>query len=137
MIEINSRFEYDYCISRGFNPLHEWRLFKMDFRLRMMIQYELFGTADFKKQNQRFYEYCWNNFPHYCQETGKPLNNYSSVYVSHIISRGSDRRMAIDPRNVNILCYEQHQNWEFSNRKRMNIYPMNQLIIKLLKQDYE
>jgi hypothetical protein len=45
--------------------------------------------------------------------------------------------MAIDPRNVNILSFEAHQKWETGKQTEMNIYPMNKLIINLLKKDYK
>lgn len=136
MIEINSRYEYDYCINRGYQPLIDWRLFKMKIDLRIEIQHELFVTADFSKANDRFYHYVWDNSPHYCIETSKRLHNYSAVFISHIITKGSNRAMAIDPRNANVLCFEMHNKWEYGKRKEMNVYPMNQLIIKMLKHDY-
>ena len=135
MITINSRPEYEYCLKRGYQPLIDWRIFTIDIKLRIQLQYELFGT-DLEKANIKFYHYVWEHSIHKCHETGKPLNNYSSVFISHIISKGADRRMAIDPRNANILSYTAHQQWEYGKRKRMNIWPLNRLIIKMLKDDY-
>lgn len=136
MIQIVDRAEYDYIVSRGFKPLQDWRKFQMSIALRQSIQFEMFGHGNFQTANDRFYHYCWDNMPHFCSETGQPLHNYSAVYISHIISRGSNRAMAIDPRNINILSFKAHQKWENGNRKEMNIYPSNQLIIRLLKRDY-
>ena len=136
MIEIRSRIEYDYAIKRGYQPLIDWRMFRMCVKLRKQIQKELFGAPDFQKENIKFYKWVWDHSIHKCNETGQPLYNYSSVYISHIISKGSDRAMAIDPRNVNILSYKAHNCWENGNRKRMNIYKINYLIIKELKKDY-
>ena len=136
MIHITTREEYDLIVGRGYQPLIDWRMFQMDVRLRLLIQSELFGTGSFTQQNQKFYKWCWDHSIYVCQETGKPLYDYSAVYISHIISKGADRRMAIDPRNVNILAYRSHNTWEYGNRKGMNIWRMNQHIIQLLKQDY-
>lgn len=137
MIEIATRAEYDYIVSRGFQPLINWRMFKLEIELRKQIQYDTFGSSgDFVKQNDKFYHWVWENSLHFCHETGRPLESYSSVFVSHIISRGANRFMAIDPRNANILCYNAHQAWEGKYNYKMNIFRQNQLIIKLLKNDY-
>lgn len=135
-INISTLSEYEYCINRGFAPLIDWRNFYVQIGLRKHLQFELFGSSDFDIQNQRFYKYIWDNSPHVCHETGRPLYNYSASFISHIISRGSNRAMSIDPRNANVLFTTSHNKWEYGNRKDMNIYPMNQLIIKELKQDY-
>ena len=136
MIHITSQTEYDYIKSRGYEPLINWQMFQMDIKLRVNIQRELFGAAGFQQENQKFYKWCWDNKPHYCEETAIPLQNYSSVFISHIISRGADRRMSIDPRNINILSFEMHRMWESSRNINMNVYRMNQHIINLLKKDY-
>jgi len=140
MIEINSRLEYDYVVSRGHQPLLDWKKYIMPIELRLLIQDEYFGAADFQKENQKFYRWVWEHSIHNCAETGLPLPTYSSVYISHIISRGSDRRMAIDPRNVNILSPQIHALWDSENKsqkQKLNIYRENQLIINLLKKDYD
>lgn len=136
MIELNSRAEYQLAVDNGHEPLLNWRMFTLPIKLRIELQYELFGSTDFQKQNEKFYRWMWDNSIHCCSETGKPLENYSAVYVSHIISRGSDRRLSIDPRNVNILSFEAHQLWESENNFKMNIYRENKLIIRMLKKDY-
>lgn len=136
MIEISTRIEYDYIVSRGHCPLINWKMFKMNHNLRIEIQYDLFNAVDFQKQNQKFYKWVWDNSIHCCFESGKPLHDYSAVFISHIISRGSDRRMSIDPRNVNILCFDAHQKWENKDNFKMNIWRENQLIIKMLKSEY-
>lgn len=136
-IPITSRQEYDLVTSRGYNPLLDWRKFEMDIYLRIDIQHEIFGAADFQKENFKYYQYIWDNKPHFCEESGQPLDNYSSVHVSHIITKGADRRMAIDPRNCNLLTFQMHEMWEgLTKRKRMNIYPMNKIIIGILNNDY-
>ena len=137
MIEISSRPEYDYAVKRGYCPLIDWRMFKMDIHLRIDIQHELFGAATFQLENIKFYHYVWNNSIHNCSETGQPLHNYSAKFVSHIITKGSNRLLATDPRNVNILCFNMQQKWEYGNRKEMNVYRMNQMIINILKTDYQ
>lgn len=139
MLIINDRSEYDYCISRGYEPLLDWRRFTLDIRLRVDIQHEVFGASSFQKENQKFYQWIWERKPHFCEETGACLYDYSAVHVSHIASKGSDRRMACDPRNVNLLTYYSHNRWEYGNhliRSRMNIYLINMYILNILRNDY-
>lgn len=56
MIQIRDREEYDYATKRGFNPLLDYKHFKMDIRLRIEIQNELFGRGviDTMKANEKF-----------------------------------------------------------------------------------
>lgn len=136
MINITTIAEYEYLVNKGYCPLKDWKWFYIDFKLRLEIQYSIFGHGDFTRQNQRFYEWMWKNSIHSCEELGTPLKNYSASFISHIISKGSDRRLAIDPRNVNILSFNQHNKWEYGEKTKMKIYPKNKLIINILKTDY-
>lgn len=132
---IEKRAEYDECVRRGFEPLSDLR-FTLWPPLRVAIQRELFGghTAS---DNERFYRWVWRHRPHVCEETAMPLQRYSAVYISHILSRGAHPEMAHDPRNVNILCFAAHNQWENGDRTAMRIYRNNQRIIRLLKADYK
>ena len=78
----------------------------------------------------------WENKPHYCEECMRPLAEYSAVYVSHILTRGANPDMSHDPRNVNILCFRHHSEWENGAREQMRIFAKNQLTIEELKKDY-
>ena len=130
-----TRADYNRCKALGYEPLIDKR-FSMDIRLRIEIQRELFGTGHTPSENERFYRWCWNHYPHYCQESMRPLYEYSAVYISHILTRGAHPEMAHDPRNVNILSFEQHNKWENGKRENMRIYPRNMLIIDQLKREY-
>lgn len=137
---ITERWEYDYCVSRGFEPLIDTK-FQLDIRLRVEIQRELFGhcvfgRGDIPVANQRFFRWMWEHKPHRCEETMRPLYNYSAVYISHILTRGAHPEMAHDPRNINILCAEMHEKWENGNRREMRIYPGNMRIIEQMKKEY-
>lgn len=59
MIQIRDREEYDYATKRGFNPLLDYKHFKMDIRLRIEIQNELFGRGviDTMKANEKFFRW--------------------------------------------------------------------------------
>ena len=134
---INTKEEYQEAVKRGFEPLLDMR-FKMDVRLRVEIQTELFGRGriDTMRANEKFFRWVWNHKPHYCEETMKPLKTYSAVYCSHILTRGAFPEMATDPRNINLLCPEMHNRWENGDRERMRIYWKNKEIINLLKEEY-
>lgn len=120
--------------------------FEMDILLRVEIQRELFGHCVFGRgnipaANDRFFRWVWDNkqtqTPKRCEETLTPLWNFSAVYCSHILTRGSHPEMAHDPRNINILSYKSHNRWENGLRECMRIYPGNVRIIELLKKEYQ
>ncbi len=140
---LTDRDEYQYCINRGYNPLIDIKHFTMDIRLRVEIQRELFGHCVFGRganimaANERFFRWVWDNKPHRCEECLKPLRNYSAVYCSHILTRGAFPEAAHDARNINILCFEHHNEWENGNRERMRIYPANMRLIELMKAEYQ
>jgi hypothetical protein len=138
-IVITERREYDYCVDRGFQPLIDTRNFSMDIKLRVAIQQELFGRGirDTMVANERFFRWVWAHKPHICEETMRPLRHYSAVYCSHILTRGAFPEMATDPRNINLLCFEQHNRWENGDRENMRIYPGNMATIELLKNEYQ
>ena len=132
---ITARAEYDLCKANGIEPLLD-RRFAMDIRLRVAIQREFFGTGHTPQENERFYRFCWDHYPHQCAETMRPLKQYSATYISHILTRGAHPEMAHDPRNVNILSFEMHNKWENGDRKNMRIFAGNQIIIEQLKKEY-
>lgn len=138
-IKISTHLEYDYCQRGGYEPLLDDR-FDMDIALRVQIQKEKFGRGvygkDVAQANERFFRWVWNNKPHRCEETMKPLPNYSACYCSHILTRGAFPEMATDPRNINILSLEMHNKWENGNRKEMRIYEQNMETIEKLKKEY-
>lgn len=141
-ILLTERWEYDYCVSRGYEPLLDIRNFRLDIRLRVEIQRELFGHCVFGRgdvpvANQRFFRWVWDHKPHRCEETMRPLNDYSAVYCSHILARGAFPEMAHDPRNINILCFEMHEKWEHGQREKMRIYAGNIRMINLLVKEYQ
>lgn len=142
-IIIDDRESYNYVVSRGYQPLLDIKSFKMDIRLRVEIQRELFGHcitgrgANIMAANERFFRWVWEHKPHRCEETLKPLANYSAVYCSHILTRGAFPEMAHDPRNINILSFECHNRWENGDRERMRIYPENMRLIELMKTEYQ
>ena len=135
---ITTREEYDMAVKHGLEPLIDrcYGRIVMDIHLRVAIQRELFGTGHTPAENERFYRWCWEHYPHICEETMRPLRQYSAVYVSHILTRGAHPEMAHDPRNVNILSFEAHNKWENGDRRSMRIYRGNVMKAEKLKREY-
>ena len=145
---ITTRDEYNLIVQRGFQPLLDNRLFRMEIGLRVEIQKEIFGhcifgRGDIPAANERFYRWVWNHKPHICEETMRPLHHYAAVHISHILTKGAKPEIAHDPRNINILSFECHNRWENPgdgserSRETMRIYPGNMRIIELLKTEYQ
>jgi len=134
--------EYQRAVKYGFEPLLDWRKFTLPIRLRVELQRQLFGHCTLTKAdniaraNERFYRWVFEHKTQVCEETGKPLYDYSAIHVSHILTKGSHPEMSHDPRNTNLLTAEAHELWENGDRKGMKIYPLNLIIIELLKSDY-
>jgi 5-methylcytosine-specific restriction endonuclease McrA len=144
-VPITSIEEYDLSKSRGFEPLLDLVLFRMDIDIRVQIQREMFGGSSLNKGdvatgNLRYYIWCWENKKHFdkCQNCFRPLPGYSAAYVSHIESRKKRPEFAYDVRNSNILCLKCHQTWENPSKfKYMAIYRENILIINLMNVEYK
>lgn len=134
-IEINTREEYNRYKAQEVEPLID-RRFVLGIALRVTIQRELFGKGHTPAENEKFYRWCWAHKRHICEECMRPLDRYSAIYVSHILTRGAHPEMAHDPRNVNVLCFQHHNTWENGRREQMRIYSSNQLTIERLKEDY-
>lgn len=132
MIKIDSFDEYAYAVKRGFEPLIDAR-FCLNIDLRIQIQRDLFGELT---DHDKFYRWVWERKPHICEETMRPLQDYSAVHISHILTKGAHPEMAHDPRNVNILCLVAHNHWEFGDRTEMRIYRKNLETMRLLRNDY-
>jgi len=127
---IRNKNDYDHALKYGFNPLIDPD-FVIDIQTRYYLQKDLFQIKGSLKQSDvKFYRYCWKWLDHYCEETGLYLRDYSSVFVSHILSRGAYPEMRWDIRNINILSFESHQKWEFGTqevKESMKIFNKNMI----------
>lgn len=95
----------------------------------------------YREQLNAFYRAAWDsrsdNFGRCrCEECGWVLKEFSPAYISHILSRGAYRALALDMDNFNILCIDCHREWETGNRSAMNIYSENQRRIEQLFERY-
>lgn len=132
MIKIDSLDAYNYAVGRGYEPLLDSR-FDVEIHLRIQIQRDLFGPFT---EHEKFYRWVWEHKPHICEETMRPLSDYSAVHISHILTKGARPDIAHDPRNTNILCLAAHNHWEFGDRTQMRIYRKNLETIVKLRNDY-
>lgn len=140
-IIIQDKDHYSGLVSKGLNPLLDWEFFTTPIYLRVALQNELFGKYELSRDNipianQKFYRWVWENKPHNCEETGQSIYQYSSVHVSHILTREAHPEMSLDPRNINILIKTKHDQWETGKRVTMRIYWINQHVINILKKEY-
>lgn len=126
---------YKYAKSKGYEPLTDKR-FEMPIKVRIDVQRYLFGAGHTPAENEKFYRYCWDLYPHICEECMRPLTQFSATYISHIRTRGAFPEASHDVRNVNILCFKHHNQWETGNRKAMRIYPGNVQTIEQLTKEY-
>lgn len=134
-VEISTREEYDVCRQAGIEPLLDARI-RMAHALRVEVQREKFGRGNHEENNLKFYRWMWEHKPHICEECMRPLGEYSASFISHIESRGNGPQMAYDPRNVNVLCFKHHNQWENGDRKRMRIWRRNTMTIEELRKEY-
>ena len=138
MVEITNREDYDALLKRGIDCLYDKR-YHLEIGLRREIQREKFGKND-DEGNAKFYAYCIKNFPHVCENCGKPITHPWAANVSHILSRGAFAPLSHDCRNVSILCWECHQKFEHKpTRVTMNPWYLERVerTIEMLKKEYQ
>ncbi len=133
--KVSTRLEYNNLLSEGVEPLLD-PFIDMDIKLRVEIQSELFGSNSDPKARDKFFHWVWEHKPQLCEEHNLPLEFYKAEFMSHILSRGAHIEMALDPRNINILCSRAHRKWETGDRRSMKIYNRNMEVIEILKSDY-
>jgi len=103
--------------------------FSVNGRKRKLEDVSFYKKAWELKQDE-----CGGN---YCENCGKYLVKYSSVFISHILSRGAFPELAHDFDNYFILCLNCHSQVEFGKDKEsMNIYYDSLKRIESLKQKY-
>lgn len=97
------------------------------------------------RKDRETYFKVFNSKPHKCEECGEPLpdvfedyeGNIVAIYrFSHILSKRAYPEFRHSELNINLLCLNCHQTWEFGYKKSMKIYENNQKIIQKMKDDY-
>lgn len=84
--------------------------------------------------DEEFYEKCFNNSNHKCEECGEKLpeqfrdiNNkvIARWRYSHIIAKSIANKLRHKLKNINHLCMDCHREWDFGDKKSMKIYIVN------------
>ena len=93
-----------------------------------------FGKTFKIKQDEDFYEECFNLSDHKCEECGKELptqfrDDQGKVIArfrySHIIPKSIEPKLRHDINNINHLCLKDHTRWDFGDKENMKIYFTN------------
>lgn len=96
------------------------------------------------KEDEQFYEQCFNLSDHKCEECESPLpsifRDESGKIVarwrySHIIAKSISAQMRHNVLNINHLCLVCHTQWDHGDKKRMKIYKKNQIRFPQFLQD--
>ena len=96
------------------------------------------------KADDKMYELVWNSRAHFCEECGLSLGDrfrgdngrvLNRFIYSHILTKGAYPEHRHNLMNFNLLCLKHHQEWENGDKKKMNIWGKNQLIIEKLKKN--
>jgi len=135
------------CDSCNFKRLHDGKTRKQHYYEVKLPKIKISQKKALKKRkivldkDREFYKLCFDNKPQICEECGRPLpnefkeGNGSLIAIwrySHILTKAAYPEYRHNPDNINILCLEHHQQWEFGDRKKMNIFKKNQKIIESL-----
>ena len=85
--------------------------------------------------DQSFFLEIWNERPHYCENCHIYLGEkFKSVFCSHILTKGAHPKHRYNKDNINLLCFNCHQKWEFQDRTKMPIYNKNIKVIEEIKK---
>ena len=72
---------------------------------------------------------------HTCQNCDKPLGNHPNpAFFSHIIPKGKEPSLRLDPDNFKIICFSCHQIWEFGTLEKIREFNLTDKQKKYLKQ---
>lgn len=65
----------------------------------------------------------WDAREHVCKECEEPLpNTWHKENFSHNLPKGTYKNMRYCAANIDLVCFDCHQKWEFGDRKSMKIY---------------
>lgn len=97
--------------------------------------------AEVLRKDRELYLYIFNTKPNECEECGAMLpdvfeseGGIIAIYqYSHILSKGHEPKLRHCKLNVQKLCLQCHQIWEFGNKEKMKIYKRNQILIEKMR----
>ena|SRR6478736_9833340 len=71
-----------------------------------------------KKKDKNFFEAIWKERDHICEVCCTPLGDtYNPVFFSHVLTKGAYPKFRHYHKNIVLMCFEDHQEWEFTDRK--------------------
>lgn len=107
-------------------------------------QINLKRRKEILEKDRKLYLYIFNTKPPICEECYKSLpdifededGNIIAIWqYSHILPKGAYQEFRHHKLNINRLCINCHNQWDFGNRKSMSIYLPNQEIIVKIKEN--
>lgn len=64
---------------------------------------------------------------HFCQNCDKQLSQHPNpAYFSHIIPKGKEPSLRLDPNNFKIVCFSCHELWEFGTIDKLKDYKLTE-----------
>lgn len=107
---------------------------KKDKTKRMTMTIDSHKKLSMKQKDEIFYEKCFNNSDHRCEECGKELPKQfrdadgkiiARYRYSHTIPKSIAPELRHEIMNINHLCLKDHSEWENGNKEKMKIFKKN------------
>jgi hypothetical protein len=90
------------------------------------------------EQDIAFFKEIWGERPHVCQVTGVELGDEFNVcFFSHILTKGSYPKFRYNKKNLILMSFQAHQDWEFTDRKHPKWQPWKDLSDELIIEYYK
>src|SRR5690606_6192182 len=93
-----------------------------------------------RRKDKEFFKSIWDSRPHLSEVSGKKLDyDFSpSMYFvfSHVLSKAAYPSYRHDPRNIVLVTLEEHQEWEFGDRKDPKWDFKKKIAEKLIQEYY-
>ena len=85
------------------------------------------------KADREMYQRIWDSRPRVCEECGIQLGSEPRPhFFSHILTKAAHPKLRHVDQNIQLLCLEHHNQWEFGKRKEMRTWELNECRISLL-----
>lgn len=72
-------------------------------------------------QELLMFKQIWEERPHFCEVTGKPLKAFDVRLFSHVLTKGAYPKFRLYKKNIVLCLYEKHFEWEFKTRKTLEL----------------
>lgn len=68
-------------------------------------------------QELLMFKQIWEERPHFCEVSGKPIRFFHPACFSHVLAKGAYPKFRLYKKNIVLCLYEWHHKWEFETRK--------------------